>query len=87
MVNVTRHQLYQIYRSGHARPALTSIWGIHGQGRDVQRRNQRGKNIGIDSGRGTTETRGAEVSNDDGGGDEESDGGGFQLGGLLGNED
>ena len=37
---MTRHQLYQIYRFGHVRPALTSIWGIHGQGRDFQRWKQ-----------------------------------------------
>ena len=32
-----RHQWYQIYRFGHGRPALMSIWGTHGQGRDFQR--------------------------------------------------
>lgn len=34
---MTRHQLYQIYRFGHARPALKSIWGTHGQGRQFSR--------------------------------------------------
>ena len=31
MAGVKRHRLYQIYRFEHVHPALTSIWGTHGQ--------------------------------------------------------